>query len=99
MGWRFNDVKATGCYELARYWCLIEKLADGRTATLVNLGLPALFTGVQGDRLDRFVAALDTSEQRRFQKVTWTELLAPILPKAEDWFVQFCRDDRKLLSP
>lgn len=94
--WKFDDVMASGCYELARYWRLLERLADGRRGVLVNLGLPALFGGPEGERLDRFVQALFQSDSLQFAKVTWRELLAPVLPTAERWFADFC-SDRKLV--
>jgi hypothetical protein len=96
--WKFDDVMASGCYELARYWRLLERLADGRRGILVNLGLPALFGGAEGERLDRFVQALCQSDSLQFMKVTWGELLAPALPGAERWFVNFCCSDRKLVG-
>jgi hypothetical protein len=98
LAWRFDDVKATGCYELARYWCLIERVARTRRATLVNLGPPTLFEGEEGQRLARFAGALDQSEHRQFKKLTWAELLAPILPTAEGWFSDYCREKPKLLG-
>lgn len=98
LAWRIDDVKATGCYELARYWCLIERLASGRKATLVNLGLPALFVGDAGRRLDRFGRALDQTENRLFKTLTWAELLSSVLPAAEDWFSEYCHHKPKLLS-
>jgi Holliday junction resolvase-like predicted endonuclease len=98
LAWRFEEVKATGCYELARYWCLIERVARDRKATLVNLGLPTLFEGEEGQRLSRFVRALDQSENRQFKKLTWAELLAPILPRAAGWFSDYCQAKPKLLG-
>lgn len=94
--WRFDDVKTTGCYELARYWCLLNRLTDGRRGCLVNLGLPALFSGPEGARLDRFIGALDTNESLQFKKATWAELLSFVLPSAEGWFSRFCREERSL---
>lgn len=33
LAWRIEDVKGSGCYELARNWCLVRLLSDGRPAT------------------------------------------------------------------
>lgn len=89
--WHFNDVKASGCYELARNWCLLKGLAADRPASLVSLGLPKLFLGAEGARLDRFVTALGTDEQLHFMKVRWSDFLGKGLGDVPDWVVQFCR--------
>jgi hypothetical protein len=89
--WRFDDVKASGCYELARNWCLMNNLSNGRPATLVSLGPATLFEGAEGDRLDYFVAALG-DERVHFKKLTWSELLGNDFEGMPEWFVQFCRD-------
>jgi hypothetical protein len=89
--WRFEDVKASGCYELARNWCLMNKLAAGRPAALVSLGSAKLFDGTEGERLDRFASALGTDERSHFMKVTWSDLLGNDLGGMPEWFVKFCR--------
>jgi hypothetical protein len=90
--WQIEDVKASGCYELARNWCLLKNLAAERPASLLNLGPAKLFLGTEGARLDRFVAALDTDERSHFIKVIWSDLLGEGLVDVPDWFAQFCRD-------
>jgi len=92
LAWRIEDVKASGCYELARNWCLLKNLAEERPATLVNLGPDKLFLGAEGARLDRFVTALGTDEQSQFMKVTWSDLLGKGLVDVPDWFAEFCCD-------
>jgi hypothetical protein len=96
LAWRVEDVMASGCYELARNWCLLKRLAGERPATLVNLGPANLFRGEEGARLDRFVAALGTDERSHFKKLRWCRLLGTDF--TSNWFVQFCRD-RGLVSP
>lgn len=96
--WRAEEVIASGCYELARNWCLLKGLADTRPATLVNLGPAHLFEEPEGARLARFAQGLDTDEQCRFKAVTWHDLLSGILPCAPEWFQRFCVDDRRLLE-
>lgn len=98
LNWRLDDVSASGCYELARNWCLMKGLANTRPATLVNLGPARLFAGSEGARLARFVRGLDTDGQSQFKSVTWADLLEPILADAPSWFVRFCRSDRKLVD-
>jgi hypothetical protein len=88
--WRFQEVKASGCYELARNWCLLKGLAADRSATLVNLGPARLFSGAEDERLDSFVNALNSDERSKFKKVVWSDLLGAALTTAPDWFVQFC---------
>ena len=95
--WQFQDVKASGCYELARNWCLLKSLAADRPACLVNLGPSRLFSGSEGERLDRFISALSPDERSRFKKVTWSDLLREVFDEAPDWFVQFC-NGRGLMS-
>ena len=89
---------APGCYELARNWCLLKRLADERSGSLMNLGPTDLFKGREGARLDRFVAALGASDGLQFRKVTWARLLDPLLPTAPDWFSSYCRHKSNLLS-
>jgi hypothetical protein len=91
LAWRIEDVKTSGCYELARNWCLLKSLAADRPATLANLGPAKLFLGPEGARLDRFVAALGTDERSHFMKVTWSHLLGKGLIDVPDWFNEFCR--------
>jgi hypothetical protein len=92
MAWRIDDVKASGCYELARNWCLLKTLAGDRPATLVNLGPSKLFLGAEGRRLDCFDKAIGTHERSHFRKITWSDLLGKGLVDVPDWFSQFCRD-------
>lgn len=89
--WQFEEIKASGCYELARNWCLLTALAGDRPAALINLGPTSLFSGPERARLDRFVAALSTDEQSRFIKLTWPHFLENVLPDSPDWFGRFCR--------
>jgi hypothetical protein len=91
LSWRIKGVKASGCYELARNWCLLKSLAAERPASLVSLGPAKLFLGTEGARLDRFVAALGTDERSHFMKVRWSDLLGKGLSDVPDWFAQFCR--------
>ena len=97
LAWRSDEVKRSGCYELARNWRLLNVLAGNRSATLVNLGPPSLFQGKKGAELERFIAALGTSKRSQFKKVTWSELLGEVLPEAPKWFSEFC-DDRGLAT-
>jgi len=90
--WRFDAVKESSCYELARNWCLTKLLSQGRPAVLANLGPPSLFKGKEGARLDRFVQALDTDERSQFAKVSWPSFLRNALDGAPKWFEQFCRE-------
>jgi hypothetical protein len=50
LSWDFKDIKASGCYELARNWCLLKALAGDRPATLVNLGLAKAAQGARRPR-------------------------------------------------
>jgi hypothetical protein len=92
--WNETEVRASGCYELARNWRLLNGLAEGRPTTLVNLGPSRLFSGTEGARLDRFVSALREDANSSFAKLTWTELLAGVR-NSPAWFSDYCRD-RKL---
>jgi hypothetical protein len=90
--WQFEDVKASGCYELARNWCLLKTLAAEKPSTLVNLGPTDLFRNEEGARLDRFAGALKIDEGSRFVRVTWSELLGNDMSELPEWFIRFCRD-------
>lgn len=89
--WNEKEIRASGCYELARNWRLLNGLSEGRPATLVNLGPARLFSGAEGMRLDRFVTALGKETHSRFAKMTWADLLSGVgdTPK---WFTDYCRD-------
>jgi hypothetical protein len=91
LSWRFAEVQESGCYELARNWCLLERLSDGCPGILANLGPPRLFSGSGGARLDRFVDALGTGGRLEFKKVVWPDLLGPVLETAPEWFTKFCQ--------
>ena len=83
-------MKASGCYELARNWCLLKGLAADRPATLVNLGPARLFSRSRRRAAGYLINALDSDERSKFKKVLWSDLLGATLPTALDWFVQFC---------
>lgn len=89
--WQFEAIKACGCYELARNWCLLHGLAAGRPITLANLGPERVFRGVEGARLGRFIAALGSGPRSRFMKATWADLLGPNMIDGPGWFGDFCR--------
>ena len=91
LAWRIEDVKASGCYELARNWCLLTSLAGDRPGSLVNLGPARLFGGAEGARLDRFVTALGNNDRSHFRKATWSDLLGAGMGDVPGWFAQFCR--------
>jgi hypothetical protein len=90
LGWSPDGVKASGCYELARNWCLVNGLAAGRRAFLVNLGSPRLFAEDEGKRLDGFVSSLGQEPKAQFVKATWDQFLSDVLSDAPDWFKEFC---------
>lgn len=92
LNWRIEEIRASGCYELARNWCLLKGLAADRPVTLVNLGPARLFRGAEGARLDRFAAALDTDQRSHFVKVSWSDLLRSGSDEVPEWFAAFCRD-------
>jgi hypothetical protein len=94
--WWFDDVRASGCYELARNWCLLKHLARDRPATLANLGSADLFAASRG-RLERFDAALNEDHGSRFVTITWSDLLGDGFDDMPSWFVEFCRN-RKLTA-
>ncbi len=98
LAWQIDEVRASGCYELARNWCLLKRLAGTKRAALVNLGFDTLFRGDDGRRLDRFVAALGDEPHSHFSKVEWPRLLAGEMSGAPRWFTEFC-GQRNLFGP
>jgi hypothetical protein len=90
LDWCFEDVKASGCYELARNWFLLKSLAADRPATLVNLGPTKLFEGPEGARLIRFAQTLGSDAHASFKKAAWPDLLRPVMTDAPGWFSTFC---------
>jgi hypothetical protein len=99
LGWNIDGIKASGCYELARNWCLLTTLADARPATLANLGPAGLFSGAEGARLDSFIAALGTPRSSRFRKITWREFLDAVTEDAPLWFTEFLRSRELIPAP
>jgi hypothetical protein len=91
LSWNFEKVKESGCYELARNWCLMKGLAGDRPCTLVSLGPEKLFSGSEGRRLDKFVDALDVDQSSRFAKIVWSEFLEDCVSTAPAWFERYCR--------
>ena len=91
LGWQFGNIRASGCYELARNWWLLKKLAGSRAASLVNLGPDRLFLGAEGRRLDSFVDALEIDQKSQFVKARWSGLLGNNLDDLPEWLAQFCR--------
>ena len=91
------EVRASGCYELARNWRLLKGVAGDRPAILVNLGPKRLFVGPESERLQRFTDALVTDRSSRFIKLTWIQLLQEITDTPA-WFDRFV-DSRHLNAP
>jgi hypothetical protein len=91
-----DTARLSGCYELTRNWYLLNAIADGRPATLVNLGPDQLFAGSEGERLARFENALATDAAHRFVKLTWPQLLR-FVRNSPHWFNRFCLN-RQLLE-
>jgi len=81
--------RASGCYELARNWYFMSALANGRPATLVNLGQGKLFSGIEGQRLARFEQSLNGGTSQRFARLTWSQFLSG-LNRAPQWSRNFC---------
>jgi hypothetical protein len=96
--WDGEAVRESGFYELARNWRLLNVLACGRKATLVNLGPDRLFEGRAGFELDRFIAALKGDGRRRFIKASWHRFLGDALVDTPDWFTKFYHDRRLPLT-
>lgn len=84
------DVRASGCYELARNWRFgLELAADPpRPFTLACLGPESLFRGRGAEVLRPFEACLPTEATARFQKLRWDDLLRAI-PRPPDWLVDY----------
>lgn len=86
-----RHVRATGLYELARNWRIGWDLAGDRCLTLVNLGPAELFAGRQGKALVEFSKHLSIGDGRRFETLTWTELLSAIHDKP-NWLREYTRE-------
>jgi hypothetical protein len=95
--WQISGVKDSGCYELARNWRILNGLAEGKSATLVNLGRKSLSEGKQGAKLERFAKALGSDDRIRFLKVVWSDFLDAALVDAPTWLTHFC-GERGLLA-
>ena len=90
-------MKGSGCYELARNWCLLKGLAGNRNATLVNLGPHSLFSDAASARLDRFVEELGDDVRSKFViKIRWSDFLGKDLGEVPDWFA-YC-GSRRLIA-
>jgi hypothetical protein len=85
-----SAVRASGLYELARYWRIGCDIARARPFTLVNLGPVRLFRGRGAAMLSQFASALGQAESRRFVRLTWAGLLQGISDKP-DWLTDYVR--------
>jgi hypothetical protein len=83
-----DAVRDTGLYELARNWRVAWEFRNGRPMNLVNLGLPKLFRGNAGRRLQQFVGGLSQAMACQFVKVTWARLIS-LIPKKPDWLDEY----------
>lgn len=90
LNWSAEKVKATGLYELARNWCILNGLAGSRKAALVNLAPQRLFEGAAGRQLEEFRQAIRVNERREFVTLRWDRLLDAALPDAPKWLTGFC---------
>ena len=92
--WNAAAVAESGAYELARNWCLMNLLARGRESTLVNLGPKTLFQGEEGERLSRFVDAIEVDDRHRFASIAWPDLIGDLSKDGPEWFAKFCSQRR-----
>lgn len=78
-----TEVAADGYYELTRNWVIGSLLARqlNMTFLLVNLANPAC-----ADSARRFAASLRQSERRRFEFITWADLLSRTTTPHPKWF-------------
>ncbi len=91
--WDVAAVRASKCYELARNWRLLNALAQGRTATLVNLAPKALFTRTSDSKQVRiFRDGLNGAPNARFVSVSWADFVRISLKKAPTWYSTFCEE-------
>jgi hypothetical protein len=97
LGYQADKIIDSGCYELARNWCLLRKMAAGRPAVLVLLGPDKLFRHSMKGNLSSFALALGDDEGSHFVRVTWSDFLGGYLVHAPAWFVRFC-GERSLRS-
>jgi hypothetical protein len=77
-----ESVRRSGMYELARNWRILDELAGGRKASLVNLGLS--IEGLESQRLATFRASLRTTPRRDFRVMTWESLVGEV-PRLPEW--------------
>jgi len=92
--WNAAAVAESGAYELARNWCLMNLLAGGRESTLVNLGPKKLLLGEEGERLSRFVDAIEVNDRNRFASIAWPDFIGDSSNDGPEWFVKFCSQRR-----
>jgi hypothetical protein len=92
LGLRAQKVIESGCYELARNWCLLRELAGGRPATLVLLGPEKLFRETKEGNLSCFALALSADDGSPLVQVTWSDFLGGCLAHAPAWLAKFCKE-------
>jgi hypothetical protein len=86
-----QQVRATGLYELARNWRIGWDLAGDGSLTLVNLGPSELFAGRKSKVLMEFSECLNKGDRRRFETLTWTELLSVVQDKP-GWLREYTQE-------
>ncbi len=88
-----DEVKCSGLYELSRNWRIAFDFANGRPATLINLGPESLS---KETRVRRFRDSLTIRPKCDFLTISWREFLASI-PEKPEWLISYIAD-RKVLS-
>jgi len=78
-----KQVKQTGLYELARNWCFLHALGQGRPVKLINLGPKSLFSGkTKPSKLSAFEQGLNlnvgSNPLSGFRQLTWKDFIDAI---------------------
>lgn len=95
--WNYEAVRNSGYYELARNWCLLNRLAGARPKTLINLAPSTLFTAAEQTRLGRFFDAIRAAPNAKFTRLTWRNLLDGVVDRPK-WLNEFCSSRKGLLG-
>jgi hypothetical protein len=90
-----DQVRESGCYELARNWRIGCEIAGPSPFTLVNLAMPSLFAEAhEQERLMQFQSGLAETETHRFCQLTWSDILQCLPKPWPQWFDSFITERR-----
>lgn len=87
----YNNLIASGHYELYRNWAFASSLSNDSKFELINLGLSRLFIDKNKAKLKKFEDSLN-SDNGKFVKLSWEQIIRNMNESEyDDWFLLYLR--------